>query len=203
MARKTLLTPDLQKKIIKLLETGVSIDDACSRVGISDRTYYNWRDRGQEAANQLEQALETDPDADVPTGELLFFQFFQATTRALKNAKIEAIGAVYGSIKGFKTKSVKTVVFKETRLRKGEKGVEEPYEYQETTTTTTIAQHAPDPHTAIEYLKRRYPDEWIDRLRIDLDPALLKELEGLATRAKVDLNDLIKAVVDELKASGD
>lgn len=197
MARKTLLTPDLQKKIIKLLEQGSSIEDACSQVGISERTYYNWRDRGEKAVVEAEA---DDADAvTTPAEEIPFLQFFQATTRALKNAKVKAVGAVYGAIKGYKTKSVKTVVFKETRLRKGEKGGEEPYDYEETTTTTTVTQLAPDAHTAIEYLKRRFPDEWSDRLRIDVDPALLKELENLAASAKVELNDLIKALVEELR----
>lgn len=199
MARKTLLTPDLQKKLIKLLEQGASVEDACSQVGISDRTYYNWQNRGEAAA----KLLDTDEDADIPAGELLFFQFFQAATRALKNAKVKAIGAVYKAIKGYKTTDKKTVIFKETRLRASKDGGEEPYVYEKVTTTTTVSQIAPDAHAAIEYLKRRYPDEWSDRLRIDVDPALLKELEALASVQKVSLNDLMRALADELKRSDD
>ncbi|MEO8608898.1 MAG: transposase [Chloroflexota bacterium] len=201
MARKTKLTPELQKQIIKLLEQGVSVEDVCSQVGISDRTYYGWRERGVKAANEL----EADEDAQISLDEIPFLQFFQATTRGLKNAKIKAVGAIYGAIKGFKTTEKSTAVFEETRYHKPQKEGDEPeaFTYRRTTKSNKTILHPPDVRAAIEYLKRRYPDEWSDRLRIDVDPALLKELEALAANSKVELNDLIKALVDELKQRDD
>lgn len=197
--RKSKLTPTLQKQIVKLLQQGNSVEDVCSQIGISDRTYYNWRERGEAAAKQLDD----DSAAETPPDEIPFLQFFQATTRALQNAKVKAVGALYKAIEGFKTVEKSTVVFKETRYHKPKKDGDEPepYDYVETKTTTKIIQHAPDAHTAIEYLKRRFPDEWSDRLRIDVDPALLKELQSLAAAQKVDLKDLLKALADELKSS--
>lgn len=197
--RKSKLTPALQKQIVKLLEQGNSVEDVCSQIDITDRTYYNWRERGEKAAAEL----EADPDADLPEDELSFFQFFQATTRALKNAKVKAVSAVFKSIEGFRTVEKTTVVFRETRYRKGKKEDDEPepYNYEQIKTSTKTIQHAPDAHTAIEFLKRRYPDEWSDRVRIDVDPALLKELQALAAAQKVDLKDLLKALAEELKSS--
>lgn len=194
--RKSKLTPALKKQIVKLLQQGNSVEDVCSQIGISDRTYYNWRERGEAAAKQL----DADSAADTPPDEIPFLQFFQATTRALQNAKVKAVGAVYSAIQGQKTVEKSTVIFTETRYRKTKEG-SEPYTYQQTKTSTKTIQHAPDARTAIEYLKRRFPDEWSDRLRIDVDPALLKELQAVAAAQQVDLKDLLKALVDELKSS--
>lgn len=202
--RKSKLTPALQKQIVKLLEQGNSVEDVCSQVGITDRTYYNWREKGESAAKQLEETEDADL-ADLADDERPFFQFFQATIRAQNNAKVKAVSAVYKSIEGFKTVEKSTVVFTETRYHKPKKEGDEPeaYKYEQIKTTTKVIQHAPDAHTAIEFLKRRYPDEWSDRVRIDLDPAMVKELQALATAQKVDLKDLLNALVDELKNSGD
>lgn len=207
--RKSKLTPALQKQIVKLLEQGNSVEDVCSQIDITDRTYYNWRERGEAAAKLLDE----DSAADLADDELPFLQFLQATTRALQNAKVKAVGALYKAIEGYKTVEKTTVVFQETRYRdrkdgeeseggeEGKEGEKQPYLYERVRTSTKTIQHAPDPRTAIEYLKRRYPDEWSDRLRIDVDPALLKELQALATSANVELKDLLQALRDELKSS--
>ena len=195
VGRNSKLTPALQKQIIKLLEQGNSVEDVCSQVDITSRTYYNWRERGEAAAQLI------DSEAILPEDETIYFQFFQATTRALQNAKVKAVNAIYGAIGGQKTVEKRKVVFKETRFRTNKEGKEEPYDYERTTTSTKTIQHAPDPRTAIEYLKRRFPDEWSDRLRIDVDPGLLKELEALANSVKIPLTDLVTALIAELKDS--
>ena len=40
--RKTLLTPQLQRCICKLLEQGLSVKTVCGDRGIGERTYYDW-----------------------------------------------------------------------------------------------------------------------------------------------------------------
>jgi transposase-like protein len=197
--RKSKLTPALQKQIVKLLEQGNSVEDVCSQIDITDRSYYNWRERGEAAARLLDE----DSAADLPEDEVPYFQFFQATTRAQNNAKVKAVGALYHAIDGYKTVEKTIAVFRETRYHKPAKEGDEPkpYIYEETKTTTKTIQHAPDAHAAIEYLKRRFPDEWSDRLRIDLDPALIKELQALAAAQQVDLKDLLRALAEELKSS--
>lgn len=61
--RKTKLTLELQDKIIKRLIAGFYIKEACLSVGIDERTYYYWIERGKK-------------------GEEPFFQFFQLTKQA-------------------------------------------------------------------------------------------------------------------------
>lgn len=197
--RKSKLTPSLQKQIVKLLEQGNSVEDVISQVDIAKSSFYAWRERGEKAAAEL----DANPDADISQDERPFLEFLDATTRAFEKAKVKAVGALYKAIEGYKTVEKSTVIFQETRYRKDKEGKREPYIYETTRTSTKSIQHAPDPRTAIEYLKRRYPDEWSDRLRIDVDPALLKELQALAAAAKVDLKDLLQALAKELKSRDD
>ena len=46
---KTKLTPELQDKFCNAIENGDSILGACGYVGITERTYYNWIDRAENA----------------------------------------------------------------------------------------------------------------------------------------------------------
>lgn len=46
---KTKLTPELQKEFCNAIENGSSILGACGYVGISEKTYYNWIERAEEA----------------------------------------------------------------------------------------------------------------------------------------------------------
>jgi transposase-like protein len=198
LGRPTKLNKTLQGKIVKLLKQGISVEDVCSQVGIAVSTYYNWIGRGQALADQL----DADPETFVPADERPFLEFLEAVTRALQNAKVKAIGAIYGAIQGQKTVEKSKSTFEEIRWRQTKDG-KKPYKYRRTSTSEKVIQHAPDSRIAIEYLKRRYPDEWSDRLRIDVDPGVLRELQALATSANTSLEDLLKAVLEELKSSDD
>lgn len=46
---KTKLTPELQDEFCNAIENGDSILGACGYVGITERTYYNWIDRAENA----------------------------------------------------------------------------------------------------------------------------------------------------------
>lgn len=46
---KSKLTPQLQAEFCKALENGASILGACGHVGITEKTYYNWIHRAEEA----------------------------------------------------------------------------------------------------------------------------------------------------------
>ena len=46
---KTKLTPELQEAFCQAIENGDSILGACGYVGITERTYYNWMDRAENA----------------------------------------------------------------------------------------------------------------------------------------------------------
>lgn len=46
---KSKLTPQLQEEFCKAIENGASILGACGHVGITEKTYYNWIHRAEEA----------------------------------------------------------------------------------------------------------------------------------------------------------
>lgn len=53
MGRPTKLTLDLQAKLCKDLESGISRPAASARAGIPERTFYRWLKRGKHAASGL------------------------------------------------------------------------------------------------------------------------------------------------------
>lgn len=144
--RHTKLTPALQKKMIKLLKTGVTVTDACAHVGIAQGTYYNWIEWGHE-------------------GKSPYLQFLEAVTRAHNNAKVIAIGTIRTALTPYKQTSVRTETYTETRLTKNG----DPYEYKEERVVSTVTVMPGDWRAAMEYLKRRFPDEWSDRVNVQGD----------------------------------
>lgn len=54
----TKLTSSVQKEIVRLIEEGCYIEDACLLAGISQSTYYNWKKWGEEGQEQYVGFLE-------------------------------------------------------------------------------------------------------------------------------------------------
>ena len=163
MARRAKLSDKTQAALIKLIETGVTVADACSEVGIAESTYYNWIKRGE-------------------AGEEPFLQFLEALTRARSSARVAAIKALRNAMHPY-TETRKTVeVFTETRLNK--QG--EPYEYVKKTESETTVRYAGDWRAALEYLKRRDPENWQPPTKIDVswqDRAIADIRAGVVTYA--------------------
>lgn len=74
--RKTLLTPERLEAITTMLRAGAYVDDACRSVGISDRTFYNWMQRGNVQQERLAAGLEVEPDEEP------FLQFLHSVQEA-------------------------------------------------------------------------------------------------------------------------
>lgn len=182
MARPRKLNDKRQTALIKLIKTGVSIADACAHVGIAQSTYYDWMARGE-------------------AGDEGFTEFSEAISRARVDAKITAIGTIRTAMSPFTQKSTKTQTYTEIREVKDksgnlildEDGKPVTYEYKEVTVTKTVTVMQGDLKAALEYLRRRYPDEWGDRLRVDTwQSELLKLVEdGVLTHEQVraDIGD--------------
>ena len=77
MTRPTKLTLDIQKKIVELIEEGQFAETTANCVGITERTYYNWIQRGKNE--------ECGP----------YFQFFQAIEQASAKSEVEALDIIW------------------------------------------------------------------------------------------------------------
>jgi hypothetical protein len=78
--RKTLLNGTLQTQICNLLAKGSAIKSACIICQVSERVFYNWRDRGK-------------------SGEEPFARFFFAVTRAREQHKANLIQRIVSAMK--------------------------------------------------------------------------------------------------------
>ena len=76
MARKTKLTPELQRDILQVLEAGATIKDACHFVGIDESTYYKWIQRGEKGKSGL------------------YFEFVKSAQKAIASGSVDAVALI-------------------------------------------------------------------------------------------------------------
>jgi transposase-like protein len=157
MARPNKLTPAVRKIIVDHVKIGATVEDACALAGITETTFYNWMQAGRNSDSGVR------------------FEFFEAVTRARKEASVAAIITLRRSFSNeAKTVTRKREQFTEIRLRtvkNPETGVVEqvPYEYSKTTVTDIETAAPPDWRAAIEYLKRRDSANWSEKHRIEIE----------------------------------
>lgn|GEM_PF-6723318 len=143
--RSSKLTPELQKDLCDNLKAGVVVRDACAQVGIGESTYYAWLTKSGK----------------------LYVEFREAVRRAQSSARVSATLALRSGMLASQTVIEATEIFTETRLRKMTDGSEEPYTYEKKTTRKSTTKHPSDWRAALEYLKRRDPEHWSDRVRVE------------------------------------
>lgn len=175
--RKTKLDRTVQNKIVKLLKTGVTVSDACQSVGIGERTFYDWMRRGE-------------------AGEEEYSQFSQAVTRAKVDAKVTAISTLRAAMSPMVSRTKKTHRVTETK----ENVYGKPYEYKLVDEFETETVIPGDWRAALEYLKRRAPDEWSEKyiLELNLPTDLLKRFVDATKAAGISAGDALEAFVQEL-----
>lgn len=88
--RPSLLTPQLQERLIDALKTGCYVEDAASYVGISRATVFAWMDRGLKERNRL-QAF---PDAEPDEKETPYLNFLDAVETARAAAQLRAVAQI-------------------------------------------------------------------------------------------------------------
>lgn len=184
VARPTKLNKTVQNKIIKVLRTGVSINDACAYVGIDETTFYGWMRRGE-------------------AGEQEFLQFFQSVNRARNAAKVKATNTLHAALSPTVGRSKITDTFTEDRTD----SFGHLSQYKTVKEHEVVTSYPADWRAAVEYLKRRYPDDWSEKriLELGISPELLKRLEDVAKQANVPASQLfenmINAIADQLSVS--
>jgi hypothetical protein len=83
--RPSLLTEDLQAKVVALLRNGNFVEPVCMFVGIHPSTYYHWRERGE---------------ADECAGEASDYrEFYEATTRAIGEGELIATSQLMTNVR--------------------------------------------------------------------------------------------------------
>ena len=168
MARRSKLTPELQRELVDALAAGAYIETACAYVGLGTTTFYRWMQQGEQAEHDLAHMplLDDIPD-NVPEDErarLLrerrrawaakaradkpYREFREAVTRASARAEVTALAAVRTAA----LRAEQAVVVRKAG------GVEE---------VITVPDYGTRTRAAIEFLKRRFPDRWTDRQRVE------------------------------------
>lgn len=174
--RKGKYTPELAAEITKLLAGGCIIADVCLKVGISQDTYFKWIKRYPE--------------------------FSESVNRAKADANVGAALSIRKAMMPHDVSSGTTKTISETRLRKvrDEHGQisEVPYQYTKTERSETVSSEF-DWRAALEFLKRRDPDNWSERLIIKVEPGHAELLEKIGKTASEAWQELMQ----ELANAGD
>ena len=87
LGRPSLLTPERQEHIVRLVRAGSYLNVAAQHAGIGRSTLMLWLQRGRAAA-----ALR-DAGEELPDSELLYLDFLDAVTRADTEAEVTAATA--------------------------------------------------------------------------------------------------------------
>lgn len=148
--RPTKFNPEKAKLIVERLRAGGTRKDAAESVGIWYNTFLTWLEKG---------AKQKD-------GE--FHEFYEAVTQAEAEAALRFTAIIAKAANGYDagevTRTVKTVFrVKRTRHPNG-LVVEEPVALQEVT-ETTVSKREFDWRAALEWSKRRRPEDWSEKIK--------------------------------------
>lgn len=169
--RKIKLNDKLQAALRDCIAAGVRVVDACAHVGVAESTYYGWLKRGE-------------------AGEVPFAEFLEAINRAQGEAKVTAIETLRTAMQPYNQTQTVTETLTETRI--GRDGT--PYNYTRTTTRKTVTRFQGDWRAAVEYLKRRYPDEWSEHIQVHDFRA---QAIDLIRRGELGFDELVEEFNDE------
>jgi len=152
MTARTKYTEKLADEICQLLSTGALIEDVSLKLGFSRNTFTNW-------CNKY-------PD------------FGAKVNKAMADAKIGANVVIRRAMAPYDETTVTTKTRTETKLKRNKDGSQEPYNWVSTTQLNTVTHHQGDWRAALEFLKRRDPEHWADRLIVVVEPNQLALLDA-------------------------
>lgn len=87
------LNDKLQKEIVEYIEAGNYAKHACQAVGISERTFINWKNRGKKAS-ELESKGEV-----IPLKEIQYLEFFHSIKKAQSIAILKNVETIQKAAK--------------------------------------------------------------------------------------------------------
>ena len=173
--RPALLDEEVREKLIEATKLGSPMSVAASYVGISQRTFERWMQRGYEAQTLM------DDEQPVPEEEEPFRVLFREVERARSQAAVMHVGLIQRAAKG-------GVVTEETtkKYRDPETGqvVEE----------TTLKRTAPDWRAGAWYLERQH------RHHFGKDKELQVEITGGAGAGSTELGN-VDAVAERIRGN--
>lgn len=89
MARKPILTFDMIEEAEKLLKEGHYAKTVANYFGISEQTWYNWYNKGEEYSQMEDDELINKPNA------VLYIEFFESIKRANSRAEMDALNVIH------------------------------------------------------------------------------------------------------------
>lgn len=161
MARPTKLTPELQERLLADIRIGLPYAKAAERAGITETSFYNWKERGQTEKSGI------------------YFEFLKEVKKAVTDAMLRNVGLILQAGQGGKE-------FTETKRvyeidDKGNQTV--------TQEIITKKEAAPQWQALAWLLERRHPSEWgrKDKLQLpveEIDELISRGLDKLASLRK-------------------
>jgi hypothetical protein len=142
--RKTLLTPDRQRRILELVEAGNHINTACAHVGIGQSTFYRWLDNAHDYDEA--KAAGVQPDET----KRLYVEFRDKVALARARAEERAVKVIHRAMEGGFVISEEPVQNAEGEVQRDDNG---NILYRRTYTQ-------PDGRLALAYLGRSAPKNW-------------------------------------------
>ena len=86
---KTKLTPQITEEITKRLKVGCYAKMAAAAIGVPERSYYNWLERGLKAEKLAEIGKK------IPETEKIFWQFWQSVRQSEAEAQVMLTSMVF------------------------------------------------------------------------------------------------------------
>lgn len=141
MARPTKYNATIAGEICQLLAVGAIVEDICKKVNLDINTFYAWQKR--------------------------FPDFADAVSRARSEANIGATVVLRRAMAPHDDTRTVTKNFTETRI---DAKTREPYEYHRVEVIEEVTHLQGDWRAALEFLRRRDPEHWTERLIVVLQP---------------------------------
>lgn len=174
MGRPTKLTPKIADALCQSLSNGNTRAAASAAASIDYRSLLNWLQRGEEE------------------GSGPFFLFFQAVTRAEKEAEARNVAVLQKAANGWPVEERKRTVRTEIRLRKIRHPdgtvIEEPMPV-ELVTEEVVTRQEFDWRAAESWLKRRQRADWGENVALDFDAEIARLLAKLAGQGEAEATE--------------